>query len=446
MKTRIYFLDNLRTFLIFLVVLLHAGLVYESVLENVWIVCDPVKNSSIGLVRMYLDIFIMFSIFFISGYFISNSVTGKTDRQFLISKFRRIMLPWIVAVFTLIPAYKVIFLYSRGLPQEEWYTYFHLFQRSGADLGFFANNPTQNWLWFLPVLFLFQIAYWLLSKTKVLSIRISLRSGVIVTFAIGLIYSIIISGLEIRGWYHSPLLHFQRERLLIYFMSFLLGSLCYKLKVFDSNQIIKRLYIWASVTLTIALSVFTVVALNLFFNIIEPGRNYFFISMFIDRLFYYSSMLFSMFSFLYIFIYVFRFKLNRSNLLMNELNKNSYAVYINHMIVMGVFALLLINVSMPATIKFLILTVLTFVITNILVYAYRKSFQKTLSKLIVMKLTILVAILLSVTVYASQIDQVSEDVQTIIPQSEVILPTTDLHMAVINDDLEAVMQHILAGA
>ena len=49
MKTRIYFLDNLRTFLIFLVVLIHSGIVYEAILENTWIVVDPVKNNAIGL-------------------------------------------------------------------------------------------------------------------------------------------------------------------------------------------------------------------------------------------------------------------------------------------------------------------------------------------------------------------------------------------------------------
>ena len=77
MKTRIYFLDNLRTILIFLVVLLHAGIVYEPILENTWIVSDPVKSGSIGLVRMYLDLFVMFILFFISGYFISYSVKSK---------------------------------------------------------------------------------------------------------------------------------------------------------------------------------------------------------------------------------------------------------------------------------------------------------------------------------------------------------------------------------
>ncbi|MCB9277255.1 MAG: hypothetical protein H6564_24695 [Lewinellaceae bacterium] len=38
MKERIYFLGHLRTLAIFLVVVVHAGIVYEPVLENSWIV------------------------------------------------------------------------------------------------------------------------------------------------------------------------------------------------------------------------------------------------------------------------------------------------------------------------------------------------------------------------------------------------------------------------
>jgi len=331
MKTRIYFLDNLRTFLILMVVVLHAGIVYEPILENTWIVSDPVKNSSIGFIRMYLDLFVMFTLFFISGYFIPNSLKNKTGWVFILSKFKRIMLPWMVAVFTMIPAYKAIFFFFCGLPQEAWYSYFHLFQRVGGDLSNFADNPVQNWLWFLPVLFLFQILYLGLSKTKLLSLNISIKTGVILTLIIGIIYSVVISNLELRGWYHSPIFHFQRERILIYFMVFLLGSLCYKLKVFESTHKNKKLYIWANIALTLSLSVFTVVALNFFFNMIDPVRNYFFVTETIDRITYYTSVLISMFSFLYIFIYTFRFRLNKSNWLMKELNKNSYAVYIIHL-------------------------------------------------------------------------------------------------------------------
>ena len=74
MKTRVYFLDNLRTFLILLVVILHAGMTYEQGFDAFWIVSDPAKWNPIALVRMYLDLFVMFMMFFISGYFIPNSL------------------------------------------------------------------------------------------------------------------------------------------------------------------------------------------------------------------------------------------------------------------------------------------------------------------------------------------------------------------------------------
>ena len=443
MKTRIYFLDNLRTFMIFLVIVLHAGIVYEPILENIWIVVDPDQNSSIGLIRMYLDIFVMFTMFFVSGYFIPNSLKSKNTWGFLKSKFKRIMIPWIVAVFTMIPAYKFIFLYSRGLPQEEWYTYFHLFERTGGNLGFYADNPTMGWLWFLPVLFLFQVLYLVLAKTNVLSIKISLRTGVILTFVIGVIYSMTISNLGIRGWFHSPMLHFQTEKLLVYFMVFLLGSLCYKLKVFESNIKNKKYYIWSNIVLTLSLSVFTAVALNFFFNMIEPGRNYFFVSDTVDRVIYYSTSLLSMFSFLYIFIHIFRFRLNKTSSMFSELSKNSYAVYVIHMVVIGVFALMLLKVSIPGIVKFFILAILTFVVSNILVSAYRAIFKKSLSNSILTKAILPAAVLLTIVIYAQKEEPPKEQVQS--AMSEVV-PEVSIHMAALQGDIKAIHQHIAAGS
>ena len=429
--------------MIFLVIVLHAGIVYEPILENVWIVVDPDQNSSIGLIRMYLDIFVMFTMFFISGYFIPNSLKSKNTWGFLKSKFKRIMIPWIVAVFTMIPAYKFIFLYSRGLPQEEWFTYFHLFERAGGNLGFYADNPTMGWLWFLPVLFLFQALYLVLAKANILTIKISLRTGVILTFVTGVIYSMTISNLGLRGWFHSPMLHFQTEKLLLYFMVFLLGSLCYRLKVFESNIKSKRYYIWSNIVLTLSLSVFTAVALNFFFNMIEPGRNYFFVSGTVDRVIYYSTSLLSMFSFLYIFIHVFRFRFNTSNWIMNEQNKNSYSVYIIHMVIIGLIALILVNISMPAIIKFLIVTIFTFIVSNIMVSAYRRIFQKTLSKSVITNVILHAAVLLTFVIYTKQENSSGEKVQPLASQT---VPDVSIHEAAQKGDLESIQKHIIAGS
>ncbi|NNE29842.1 MAG: acyltransferase [Saprospiraceae bacterium] len=380
MNTRLHFLDNLRTFSIFLVVLLHSGLVYEQALESQWIVIDEDKNDSIGLIRMYLDVFVMFTLFFVSGYFIIPSIKRKSARDFIIGKFKRIMVPWLVAVLTLIPAYKFIFLFSRGLPQEEWYSYFHIFQREGGNPWNYADNPLQNWLWFLPILFVFQLIYIAGSRINFKIKPPSLLLGALLLLVVGVVFSMIVSNAGLSGWHHSAVFHFQRERLLIYFMTFLLGALCYEKKVFDTTAKNTKAIIWANVILTLSITIFTATALNLFFNLIDPNREYYFVSNSIDRIAYYSTMIITMLSILYLLLASFKSRLNWTNSLLEELNKNSYYVYIIHMIVLGLVAVPLLSVSIPAFLKFLVLTILTFIISNLFVSAYKRNVEKYLSK------------------------------------------------------------------
>lgn len=442
MKTRIYFLDNLRTFLILLVVVIHSGLVYEQVLQNTWIVVDSAKADSIGLIRMYLDLFVMFTIFFISGYFIPASVKKQSPLNFIKSKFKRIILPWFIAVVTLIPAYKFIFLYSRGLPQEVWYSYFHIFERSGSDLSVFSNNPVQNWLWFLPVLFVFQLIYLGLSKTKLLKLNMSISIATILSFVIGVVYTVSIAESGLQGWYHSALLHFQRERLLIYFLAFLLGTLCYSKNVFESSNKNRRLYIIANVVLTIALGLFTAVALNLFFNLIDPQRNHYFISVFGDRVAYYALALLSQLSILYVLLYSFRHSLNKTNALLAELNRNSYATYIIHTVVMGVIALPMMHMPIPTYIKFITLSVLSFTLSNMLIYSYRLTIQKQIN----MK-TITTAVLALFICGAAFAGFPENNKKTTVQLTETSVPQNpSLHGLVLAGDLEGVKQALKNGA
>ena len=65
--------------------------------------------------------------------------------------------------------------------------------------------------------------------------------------------------------------------------------------------------------------------------------------------------------------------LDRSGRIWTELNRNSYGVYIIHVIVIGAIALLLLNVSVPAELKYLILTVSAYVACNLIVSLYRRA-------------------------------------------------------------------------
>jgi fucose 4-O-acetylase-like acetyltransferase len=360
---RIYFLDNLRTFMIFLVVLVHAGWVYESsgIGAWFWIVDDPSTNNLSGILNLIMDIFIMPTIFFISGFFTPLSMKNKKGWEFLKSKFKRLIIPWIIAVLTLIPVYKMIFLYSRNLPQESWTTYFH-----------WSNGIwSQNWLWFLPVLFLFNFLYLLFSKVKIRIPNISLKGAVLGTFLIGFVYSVSMDMFGLRGWTKIGLLDFQNERLLIYFMVFLFGALCFRLKVFDAKPESKMLY---HIVNSIAWIPVTVYIFFLLYPWFRQGNVI--VSEIIDRSILWFSYQLSLLCLVYMMIETFRRYQDKPGKLRSALNKNAYGVYIIHVIVMGSLALTMLNIAIPSLLKYLILTVSTYGTSNLIIYSYRKVIGK----------------------------------------------------------------------
>lgn len=359
---RLFFLDNLRTAMIFLVVLYHSGAVYESsgIFATFWIVDDPATNDLVGLLNVVIDLFVMPVIFFVSGFLAPAGLRNSTGAGFLARRFRRLMLPWLIAVLTLMPAYKVIFLYSRQLPQEHWSTYFH-----------FSNGIfSQSWLWFLPVLFLFDAAFWALSKANVRPPQISLRAAAVGFWMIGVGYSFGVSILGLSGWTKTILVDFQNERLLIYFMVFLLGALCFKLGTFDAPPASRRFYLAVSCTAWIPMTVYLIVLLNL---ILRPGQ--YLVSLPVDLLALWCASHLSMLSLLYLAIATSWFWWNRQGRLGKVLNENAYAVYIIHLPVMGAIALALLNTGIPSLWKYVLLTASTYVVCNMLAYGYRRALK-----------------------------------------------------------------------
>jgi peptidoglycan/LPS O-acetylase OafA/YrhL len=354
---RIYWMDNLRTFIIFLVVLYHVGGVYESagLWGWFWIVDDPATITWVGIVGIVFDIFMMPTLFLISGYLTPASLENKTAWEFIKGKFKRLIIPWAIAVFTLIPLYKVIFLYSRGLPQEHWSTYFHI-----------TNPNSQNWLWFLPVLFLFDMVYLLLTKANVKIPNISLKVAVVGTFLIGFIYSFTIGILlGFRSWTLTPLIDFENERLLLFFMCFLLGVLCFRQKVFTEKPQNNTLYIVASSIAWIPVTVHIFARIYPFFYpegfAVTP----------LYTLIWHFSFYLALLTMMYLMIETFWRYFDKTGRVWSELNKNSYGVYIIHVIIIGVFGTLLLNLNLPAVVKYLILIVLTYLVSNLLVSLYR---------------------------------------------------------------------------
>lgn len=422
---RIYWLDNLRTFMIFLVVLLHAGIVYESTGGGAlfWIADDPSTNHLSGILNLILDIVVMPAIFFVSGFFMPLSMRNKSGWVFLRSRLRRLIVPWIFAVLTLIPLYKFIFLFSRNIPQEHWTTYFHF------------NNGilSQSWLWFLPVLFLFDVLYWLISKVKLDLSNISLKKAVGAASLLGIAYLFCVYFLGYEGWTKTTWIDFQNERLLIYFMIVLLGALCNKLKTFESEGTNRKLYFaligtgWVPVYLYIRFYEF---------SLLNQGQ--YVISEIADAVLVRLSLLVSMFCLLFVVINTFRYYLNRQGKIGRELNRSSYGVYIIHVIVLGGIAWTMLHTAIPSLLKYMILTLTTYAACNLIVYFYRKVIKTkilviiTEGKAMKTAITVLLTALLLFTAGCKK----QED-----PTPHVII-----HVAALQGNIDEIRKHIEAGS
>jgi len=138
---RLYFLDNLKTFIILLVVFFHSAYAYSIYYSEDWFVVDTQKSLFFDVFIMVAFAFLMPVMFFVAGYFGNRSLARKELLPFWRDKFYRIIIPWALGVLILAPARGYMHSLSRNL----YPSYL------GGSLLFWrrVSNP-----WSGPVLFL----------------------------------------------------------------------------------------------------------------------------------------------------------------------------------------------------------------------------------------------------------------------------------------------------
>jgi hypothetical protein len=88
------------------------------------------------------------------------------------------------------------------------------------------------------------------------------------------------------------------------------------------------------------------------------------------RLMWWLSFDLALLCMLYVMIETFRRYFDKTGRIWGELNRNSYGVYIIHVILIGVFGTLLMKLGLPVYVKYPALIVLTYVGSNLLVSGY----------------------------------------------------------------------------
>ena len=217
------------------------------------------------------------------------------------------------------------------------------------------------------MLFLFNLLFVLLSSLKLEPKKLNFKVAVITAMAIGIATTYAMDLLNLRGWTLTPLLDFQNERLLLYLMVFLLGVLAFHQQIFATRAKNNRLYTLANAVAWIPVTLYIVF---LVYPLLSQGD--FILTRGVDRLIVWLSFYLALLANMYLFIETFRRYFDISGKLWRELNQNSYYVYIIHTIVLGACALLLLNIAMPSLVKYVVLTLATFVSSNLMVSVYRR--------------------------------------------------------------------------
>lgn len=142
---RLYFFDNLRAFIILLMVVFHIAMGYTTWDLKWWYVNDTEHSAFFDLFVFSTDVYIMPVMFLIAGYFAPMVLQRKGQAAFWRGKLLRIALPWVLGVIFCAPIIAYAAFLTRPIaapPYLEFWT-----------TGFFGPFYQQAQYWFLGMLF-----------------------------------------------------------------------------------------------------------------------------------------------------------------------------------------------------------------------------------------------------------------------------------------------------
>jgi glucan biosynthesis protein C len=241
---RISFLDNLRAFVVVLVVVLHGSLIYMDYAPPWWYVVNPVHSVFFTEAVFAIDVPIMMMMFFVSAYFVLPTAQKRSQAAFLRDKFLRIGLPWIVGVFALTPPVAYMAYYSRKVPEKLGRFWTH---------DFWITSYEQSVYWFLGVLLLFFIVFSVVYRSSVWIRSSSPRAAPPSVFMLGGFWAVmtlamflLLSKWSLDDWYHGwYILVIQPARTPLYVGYFILGIIAYRDQWFAFDGYKPRLALWA---------------------------------------------------------------------------------------------------------------------------------------------------------------------------------------------------------
>ncbi len=274
-ENRIVFMDRLRVALVLLVVLMHVAVAYTNL--PVLTVQDPQKNIMLDIFLLLMDGSLMSLLFFIAGYFACPSLKARTRGNFIISKMRRIGLPFVAIALFLAPYITYVGVRAH-FPEPPGFFRFWLSQMKTAVnpapvLIADVETATKHWMdyspWHLWFIFLLLIFYLLYAGYDFLSERPGAtgrfgksekRSAVLTSLVIaGVTMTALYTAVSFFSaewvWSQISIFQFQPVRIPLYGVIFALGIYASSDNWFIDKKFPGKMWIWgaASIIFSIAL-------------------------------------------------------------------------------------------------------------------------------------------------------------------------------------------------
>jgi len=350
-------IDNLRTFVVILVVLHHVLLAYttwgelnlESPILNVSPVVDEDSSFLFNLIVGFNDSFFMSLMFFLSGLFVWSSLRRKGSTRFLKDRFKRLGIPFLIGATILMPlAYYASRLQIDSITASSTSLSEHWMEL--AKEGFGTAGP----LWFVWVLLLFNllfiIAYKLFpgmkglfrKKAPAVVGRPFISHLILTPIAVALYYPLVLiiikSGLP--WWIGMGPFQFQLNRILVYFLFYVFGMII-------GGYGIERTFLKKKGSLTRFWWVFFLVgaAFGLLYALTAQG--------------FVVACTSLILGFTGLFIRI-DFKPNSA---WKNLSENSYGIYIVHYIFVLWCQYTFLDIDIPAVVKGLIVFIMAFILS-----------------------------------------------------------------------------------
>jgi hypothetical protein len=156
------FFDRVRNLAMLSVVLYHAAGAYSTVAPY-WPVHEESSIVADGI-RELFDVFMMPVFFFLAGYFTLPSLHRQGTLRFLTGKFRRLGVPWLLALFFIIPM-SLHFTRVKAIPDLVHPPFCQSWMKYLAGLGTFRigllsmDKTNQMHFWFLSLLLTFFLVF-----------------------------------------------------------------------------------------------------------------------------------------------------------------------------------------------------------------------------------------------------------------------------------------------